>query len=135
MLDLANAFPGAIIKVNKAMGLDHVPSWALKECSRLLSATVTAIFSRSLREGVLPTLRNSATIIPLSKKRPPVTIDNDITPISLTPITAKVSESLGLTYVDVLFIFNHELLISILEKWQGLALIEMLDKLFESTDV
>ena len=44
---------------------------------------VTAIFNSSLREGVLPKLWKTATVIPLSKKHPPVTIENDIRPIPL----------------------------------------------------
>ena len=89
------------IKVNKATGLDRIPAWALKECSHLLAAPVTVIFNSSLREGVLPNLWKTATVIPLSKKHPPVSIDNDIRPISLTPIIAKVFESLMLKWVDV----------------------------------
>ena len=42
-----------------------------------------------------------AIVIPLSKKYPPVPIDNDIRPISLTPIIAKVFELLVLKWVDV----------------------------------
>ena len=89
------------IKVNKATGPDRIPTWALKECSYLLAAPVTAIFNSSLRAGVLPKQWKTATVIPLSKKHPPVSIDNDIRPISLTPIVAKVFESLVLKWVDV----------------------------------
>ena len=78
------------IKVNKATGPDRIPPWALKECSHLHAAPATAIFNSSLREGVLPKLWKTATVILLSKKHPPVTIDNDIRPISLTLIIAKV---------------------------------------------
>ena len=42
------------IKVTKATGPARIPPWALKECSHLLAAPVTAIFNSSLREGVLP---------------------------------------------------------------------------------
>ena len=56
------------IKMNKATGPDKIPPWALKECSHLLAAQVTAIFNSSLREGVLPKLWKTATIIPVSKK-------------------------------------------------------------------
>ena len=69
------------IKVNKATGLDRIPPWALNECSHLLAASVTATFNSSLREGVLPKLWKTATVIPLSKKHPPVTIENDTRPI------------------------------------------------------
>ena len=68
------------IKVNKATGPDRIPPWALKECSHLLAAPVTAIFNSSHRECVLPKLWKAATVVPLSKKHPPVFIDNDIRP-------------------------------------------------------
>ena len=89
------------INVNKATDSDGIPPWAVKECSHLLAAPVIAIFNSSLRECVLPKLWKTATVIPLSKKRPPVTIDNDIRPISFTPIKYKAFESLVLKWVDV----------------------------------
>ena len=46
-------------------------------------------------------MHRSATVIPLSKKHPPGTVENDIRPISLTPIMAKVFESLVLKLVDI----------------------------------
>ena len=61
---------------------------------------VTSIFNSSLREGVLPKLWKTATVIPLPKKRPPEFIENDIRPIALTPILAKVFESVVLKWVD-----------------------------------
>ena len=89
------------VKVNKATGLDNIPPWVLKDFSHLLAAPVTAIFNSSLREGVLPKLWKSASVIPLSKKHPPDTVENDIIPISLPPILAKVFESLVLKWVDI----------------------------------
>ena len=62
------------IKVIKVTGPARIPPWALKECSHLLAAPVIAIFNSSRREGVLPKLRKTATVIPLSKKHRPVTI-------------------------------------------------------------
>ena len=111
------------IKVNKATGPDRIPPWALKECSHLLAVPVTAIFNSSIRESVLPNLWKTATIIPVSKKHPPVTIENDIRPISLTSIIAKVFESLVLKWVDYYV------------KPQIDDLVEMLHKWYESTDV
>ena len=91
----------------------------------------------SLREGVLPTLWKTATVIPLSKKHPPVSIDNDIRPISLTPIIAKVFESLVLKWVDVYVKPQIDD-----KQYGGMAgtcttdaLVEMLHKWYESTNV
>ena len=73
----------------------------MKDFSHLLAAPVTAIFNSSLREGVPAKLWKSATVIPLPKKHPPKTVENDIRLISLTPILAKVFESLELIWVDI----------------------------------
>ena len=89
------------VKVNKATGPANIPPWVLKDCSHHLAAPVTAIFNSSLREGVLPKLWKSATVIPLPKKYPPHTVENEIRPISLTPILTKVFESLVLKWVDI----------------------------------
>ena len=74
------------MKVNKATGPDNIPLWVF---SHLLAAPVTTIFNSSLREGVLPKLWKSAAVIPLSKKHPPDTEENNIIPISLIPILAN----------------------------------------------
>ena len=109
----------------------------MKECSHLLAAPVTAIFNSSLREDVLPILWKTATTIPVSKKHPPVTIENDIRPISLTPTIAKVFESVVLKWVDY-YVKPH-----IYDKQYGgmagtcakKAVVEMLHKWYKSTDV
>ena len=60
----------------------------------------TIIFNSSLREGKLPDLWKTATIVPVPKKHPPGSLENDIRPISLTPILAKVFEGIVLNWVD-----------------------------------
>ena len=122
-------------KVNKTTG--RIPPWALTDCSHLLATPVTALFNSSLREGVLPKLWKTATIIPVSKKHPPVTIENDIRPISLTPIIVKVFELLVLKWVDVCVKPQTDD-----KQYGGMAgtcttdaLVEMLHKWYESIDV
>ena len=90
-----------MINATKATRPDNIPPWVLKDFSHILAAPVTAICNSSLREGVPPKLWKSATFIPLSKKHPPYTVENDIRPISLTTILAKVLESLVLKRVDM----------------------------------
>ena len=68
--------------------------------AHLLDAPVTAIFNSSLREGNLSDLWKTATIVPVTKKIPPGSLENDIRPISLSPILAKVFEGIVLNWVD-----------------------------------
>ena len=82
----------ANVKTNKATGPDKIPPWIVRYFAQQLAGPVTSIFNSSLREGVLPKLWETATVIPLPKK--PDSIENDIIPITLTPILAKVFESL-----------------------------------------
>ena len=44
--------------------------------------------------------RHTANVIPLPKRNPPVSIEKDIRPISLTPIAAKVFESIVMKWID-----------------------------------
>ena len=69
------------IKANISMRPDNIPAWVLRGNATELAPPLTALFNSSLREGVIP-----ANVISLPKKRPPRLIENDIRPISLTPI-------------------------------------------------
>ena len=80
------------VKINKATGLDKMPPWIVRDFAQQLAGPVRSIFNSSLREGVLPKLWTTATVIPLPKKRPPESIETDIRPIAVTPILAKVFE-------------------------------------------
>ncbi|KAK2183513.1 hypothetical protein NP493_308g00010 [Ridgeia piscesae] len=79
------------VKANKATGPDNIPAWVLRNYANVLN---------SLREGVLPMEWKMANVIPLPKTSPPVSIEKDIRPISLTPIAAKVFESIIMKWVD-----------------------------------
>ena len=88
------------IKANKATGPDNIPAWVLRNYANVLVPPLTAIFNNSLREGVLPKEWKMANVIPLPKTSPPVSIEKDIRPISLTPIAAKVFESIIMKWLD-----------------------------------
>ena len=68
--------------------------------AHLLAAHVTPIFNSSFREGKLPDLWKTATVVPVPKKHPPGSLENDIRPISLTPILAKAFIGIVLSWVD-----------------------------------
>ena len=80
--------------------VDNIPPWMVNNYAHLLAAPVTAIFNSSLKEGKLPDLWKTATVVPVPKKHPPGSLENDIRPISLTPILAKAFEGIVLNWVD-----------------------------------
>ena len=82
------------------IGPDNIPPWMVKNYAHVLAAPVMAIFNSSLREGKFPDIWKTATIVPVPKKHPPGSLENDIRPISLTPILAKVFEGIVLNWVD-----------------------------------
>ena len=88
------------VKANKGTGPDNIPAWVLRNYANVLAPPLTAIFNNSLREGILPMEWKMANVIPLPKTSPPVSIEKDIRPISLTPIAAKVYESIIMKWVD-----------------------------------
>ena len=88
------------VRINKAVGPDGISPWILKDFAKILSKPLAAIFNSSLREGRIPKLWTSATVVPIPKRRPPTSIEKDLRPISLTPIVAKVFECLVLRWVD-----------------------------------
>ena len=108
----------------------------MRDFAQQLAGPVTSIFNSSLREGVLPKLWKTATVIPLPKKRPPESIENDIRPIALTPILAKVFESIVLKWVDNIIIPQIDD-----KQFSGMtgtgtidALVEMLHEWYNATD-
>ena len=90
------------VKVRKATGPDNIPALLklLKNHAGVLAPPLTAIFNNSLREGVVPIEWKTANVIPLPKRNPPVSIEKYIRPISLTPIGAKVCESIVIKWID-----------------------------------
>ena len=126
----------ANVKINKATGPDKIPPWFVRDFAQQLAGPVTSIFNSSLREGMLPKFWKTATVIPLPNKRPPESIENDIRPIALTPILAKVFDSIVLKWVDNIIIpqiddkqFGGMAVIGTTD-----ALVEMLHKWYEAND-
>ena len=121
------------IKPNKASGPDNTPDWVMKYRADLLAPPLTVICNCSLREGKLPNEWKMANIIPLPKVNPPASMYKDIT---LTPIAAKVFESLVVEWVDDTIMSNVDP-----KQFGGLAgtsttddLVEMTHKWYEATD-
>ena len=54
-----------------------------------------AIFNASVREGKVPSIWKKANVVPVAKVRPPLSMESDIRPISMTPTISKVLESMA----------------------------------------
>ena len=125
------------VKCRKATGPDNIPPWMVKNYAHLLASPVTAIFNSSLREGKLPDLWKTATIVPVPKKHPPGSLENDIRPISLTPILAKVFEGIVLNWVDDVIspqIDERQFGAGLAGTGTTGALVEMVHTLYDATD-
>ena len=81
------------IKINKAIGLDDIPNWILRDHANNLTPPICAIFNDSIREGYIPALWKCATLIPIPKVTPARKIEEDLRPISLTAVLSKHLES------------------------------------------
>lgn len=81
------------LDTHKASGPDHLPCVILKTFANLFSPILLKFFSRSYEESRVPILMKSAFVVPLHKSGDR-TSTNNYRPVSLTPIIAKVFESL-----------------------------------------
>ncbi len=125
------------MKTNKATGQDGIPTWILKGFSVILARPLAAMFNISLREGVLPDLWKSVNILPPPKVHPPKSLVMDLRPIVLSPVVAKMFESI------VIKKFVNDKMSDIVDERQfgGVAgtsktdaLVEMLHECYKATD-
>ena len=79
------------IRTRKAAGPDNITGRLTKEFAYELSTPLTWILNSSLAEGRVPREWREATVIPLPKTNPPSV--NELRPVSLTSLLAKVCES------------------------------------------
>ena len=82
----------SIIVPTKAPGPDTIPGWLLKENADVLTSPVCKIPYSYYLENRLPSAGKSADVIPIPKQKPVRDINNDLRPISLTPIVSKLAE-------------------------------------------
>ena len=80
--------------VNKAIGSDDISSWILRDHTLTLAHPIYTIFNASIREGYLPAIWRSATVIPIPAVNPPRIISKDLRRISLTAVLSKPLEKI-----------------------------------------
>ena len=74
--------------ISSHVGFDGISGWLLKECSDEICDSLTKLFNKSLRTGVVPTEWKIANIIPLYKNGGKSYIENN-RPISLLSLVSK----------------------------------------------
>ena len=92
------------IAVNKASDPDQLPNYYLWETAKQTSPILAALFSQSLKTGVLPSDWLTANVSPIFKKGDRHTASN-FRPVSLTCVCCKVLE-----HIIVKHMLNHNIL-------------------------
>ncbi len=93
--ELTTATPNRVSDIGAEMTLWGIYlAIVLKDCAEQLTDVLTDIFNTSLSQAVIPTCLKSTTIIPVPKKKSPVSCLNDYRPIALSPIIMKYFERL-----------------------------------------
>ena len=80
------------INIHKSPGPDGLPNWLLRDMASFLANPICAIFNASVKQSIVPQIWKQANIIAVPKVKPPVSIETDLRPISLTPTLAKQLE-------------------------------------------
>ena len=91
---------GKLSKLNprKTIGPDGIPNRIWKEFAPELAGPVTKIFNASFSSGLFPKLWKDSYVSPVPKTTP-VTCDDDLRPISLTPCISKVQEDFAVKWL------------------------------------
>ena len=83
------------LNTRKACGPDKISALILKKCLSSLSSIIHYMFQLSTDMFRMPNVWKIGEIVPVSKKTLPV-VDNDLRPITLTPIISKCYERIML---------------------------------------
>jgi hypothetical protein len=81
------------VKLNKAVGPDGISNKLLKHLPDVLGPPLTAIINCSLRQGAVPDVWKLSRVTPIPKTFPACNVENDIRPIAVTNVVAKIAES------------------------------------------
>ncbi|KAI8519532.1 hypothetical protein Bbelb_027890 [Branchiostoma belcheri] len=122
------------IRIRKAAGPDNVTARLIKEYAYELSQPLTLIMNSSLAEGRVPQEWHEATVIPLPKTNPPTL--NDLRPISLTSLLAKICESFIAKWIltDITPHLDPRQFGGILGRPTTHCLVDILNQLYKTSD-
>ena len=86
------------LKSHRASGPDRIPNRVLKEIAEEIAPAITALFTQSLEEGVIPEDWSNALITPVFKKGNVHSAAN-YRPVSLTCVLCKLLEHIVCSHV------------------------------------
>ena len=87
----------SIDTVKKSMEPDNIPVWVLGDNASVLAPPLTALF---IAGGCNTSDVENHTRNTITQKRPHRLVENNIRPISITPIMSKTLKSVIMTLVD-----------------------------------
>ena len=120
-----------------SQGPDNIPGWLLREHADILAGLVSDILNYSYHEGRLPSSWKHAYVVHVPKQKPVREVNKHLRPISLTPISSKISEAYVVdTYVKpaVLKRIDPQKFGAVTKSSTTHALISMLHSWLESID-
>jgi hypothetical protein len=81
------------LNINHSSCDDIFTNRLLVDLADILAAPICAIINSSIRHGIVPTQWKVARVVPIPKVNPPLLVESDLRPISVTSGIAKVAES------------------------------------------
>jgi hypothetical protein len=80
-------------KIDKSSCDDILSNRLLVDLADVLAAPICSIINCSIRQGIVPTQWKIARVVPIPKVFPPLSLDCDFRPISITSGISKIAES------------------------------------------
>ena len=81
------------LNVNKSSCDDVLSNKLLVTLADVLAAPICALINTSIRQGIVPNQWKTARVTPIPKINPPLLIESDLRPISVTSGIYKIAES------------------------------------------
>ena len=72
--------------LHKAVGLDNIPNWILKDFSYILAAPIAAIYNSSVRQSYVPPSWKQVEILPIPKVSQVTSLARRLRHIALPPV-------------------------------------------------
>ena len=88
------------LRINKAAGLDKIPTRLLRGAAKELTPSITYLVNKSITDGTVPAVCKMAQVTPLYKDNDKLQVQN-YRPISVLPVLSKVIERVVHTQLSI----------------------------------